>query len=152
VSLSGKLAVAPTSRRVIDPAQPAATRFIGEVDETVLMVDGGFSFNLTGARSFHNLVPVLSVGAGYASGFSGRDAGGYTLSPGFQLNLGAGVKWLLGGSMQVRFDLTDYLVRVAYPESYFEFTSDGTAARSGDGSVYTSNLVLSVGLSHRFFR
>jgi hypothetical protein len=152
VSLTGKVAVAPTTRGVIDPGQPAASRFVGEIDETVLLIDGGFSFSLTGARSFHNFVPVITVAAGYASDLNSRDAGGYTLSPGFQLNLGAGVKWLWGESMQIRVDATNYLVRVAYPSSYFEFASDGTAARVGDGSVYTSNLVLSVGLSHRFFR
>lgn len=152
ISATARTTLVITKRTVIDPTQPAATRVIGETDQGVFMFDAGLGLNLTGNRSFHNLVPVVGVSLGVASDFQQRDLGGYALTPRIMATFGVGIKWLAGESLQLRLDVTDYLVGVAYPSSYLLPASDGTRARTGDESVYTSNLGISAGLSYRFFR
>jgi hypothetical protein len=152
VSLFGRAGIVPTTRSVIDPELPAATRVIGEVEQTILLADAGLSFHPVGARSYRRLVPVFSLGLGISTGLQARDAGGYDLTPRVLLTYGAGIKWLAGETLQLRVDITDHRLGIRYPDSYLIPASDGTSARTGDASVYTSNPTLSLGLSRRFFR
>ena len=152
ISATARTGLVITKRTVIDPSQPAATRVVGETDQGVFLFDVGLGLNLTGNRSFHNFVPVLSVGLGMSSDFQQRDAGDFALTPRLLATFGAGIKWLAGESFQVRLDATDYLLGVSYPTTYMLPASDGTRARQGDESVYTSNLGVSLGISYRFYR
>jgi hypothetical protein len=152
VGLTGGIAMASTERALLDPTRAAGGREVGVVSHGLLLADAGLRFGLTGARSFHNLVPTASISMGVASDLQGRDEFGYALGMRFMFSVGAGVAWLVSPNWQVRADVTNHRFSVKYPVSFMVPSTDGSRAREGDGSRYTSNIALSAGVSYRFFR
>ncbi len=152
VSLTGRAALVASGRTLIDPSLPAGSRVLGEANHMLFLVDAGLGFSLTGGKSFHNLVPGISLGIGLASDLQTPDATGYALGTRFLFSLGGGVKWLVAPNWQVRADVVDNLFAIHYPSNYMEPASDGTRAREGDEKIHTHNVALTLGLSYRFFR
>ena len=52
---------------MIDPARPVSRRVLGIEQRPLTLADVGFSFALTGQKSWHGLVPLVHLGAGLAS-------------------------------------------------------------------------------------
>ena len=152
IGATGRLGLAPTKRAILDPTAPEGSRITGEVNSSLVLLDAGFTIGLTGRRTFHNLAPYFGVGLGFATDLELADAHGYDLGPRFMFTLGAGMKWLFGSTWQVRLDATDHIFRVSYPSSYFLSDPGEMPVRIGDESVSTHNLIVTVGLSYRFFR
>jgi hypothetical protein len=61
-----RLARVNSERNVINPLEPRATRNLGVQSWPIYLTDLGFSLNLTGQRSWHGVVPVISGGIGLA--------------------------------------------------------------------------------------
>lgn len=144
-----------SERNVIDPTKAAAQRSLGTKSVGLYLADVGLALNLTGQKSLHRLVPVLKSGVGIATDFQSADAGGYRFGTTFAFVFGAGVKWLPGGSFQLRADVTDHLYQIQYPNSYYlQPTGGGTPyLPSGQArSMYKHNAALTVGASYLFFR
>ena len=74
VQFVARLARVNSERHVINPLEPRATRDLGVQSWPVYLTDLGFSLNLTGQRSWHGIVPVVSGGIGIASDLDKQDA------------------------------------------------------------------------------
>jgi len=144
-----------SERTILDPVNPPATRMIGEPKVDLVMADVGLSMNLTGQKSWHGFVPVVSGGLGVVSDLDEADVGGFRLGTPFAVSLGAGLRWLSGGNLQLRADVTDHLYQVKYPDSYFvapSATPEPVLAPTDKQNVWKHNIALTLGASYLFFR
>ncbi len=146
-----------SDRTVIDPTKPDSTRTLGTRDWPIYLSDVGISINLTGQKSFWQLVPVINGGIGVATDFGkGGDPGGFSFGTPFAFNFGGGVRWVGGNRLQLRLDIADYLYQVEYPDSYFVppvgQTDGAVLSRSASKNEYTQNAVLTLGASYLFSR
>ena len=149
-----RYSMAPSERRLLDPAKPAATRLIGTPSVTTHVADLGLDIALTGQKTWHRLIPSLGFGAGVASDFAAADTGLYKFGTRFSFSYGPGVRYLARNGFQVRFDATNYIWQYQYPDKYFVKTSDTTSVLSDTRarSVWRGNWGLSTGLSIPLFR
>lgn len=149
------LAGVRTDRTVLDPAKGPDARVLGVQDVNLLLADVGLTANLTGQKSWHGLVPLVSGGLGIASDITSRDPGGFRLGTPFALSLGGGVKWVSRGRIGVRAEFTDHMFQVRYPNSYFQPPAAGVPAvldPRAKQNVWTHNTALTLGLAYRFGR
>ncbi len=156
-TFTARLARVWSERTVIDPTRPDSTRSLGKRDWPIYLSDVGISINLTGQKSFWQLVPVVNGGIGVASDFSkGGDPGGYSFGTPFAFTFGGGLKWVGSGRLQLRLDISDYLYQLEYPDSYFTpptgETTGAVLARSASKNEYTHNAVITLGASYLFSR
>lgn len=155
VSLEAKVGAAPTSRRILNPAKSAATRYIGDQDSQLMNADIGLAFNLTGQKSFHRIVPVFTSGVGFVTDFHGiPDDGGYRFGTRFSMNWGLGVRYHSTGRWEPRVDFTNYIWQLQYPPDYLVKPADGSQAiiTNGKKSRWMGNHLWSLGLSYQLFR
>lgn len=153
-SFTARLATAVSDRTVIDPARPVARRTLGVEQRPLTFLDVGFSFALTGQKSYHGIVPLVHTGAGLATNFAGTDPGGFSLGTRFALTYGAGIRWVPTGRLAFRADASNYAYQIRYPDRYFQPAIDSTsvlpAARSK--SKWLNNTAVTLGASYQFFR
>jgi hypothetical protein len=152
--LVGRLARASSSRTVLDPNQPAATRDLGTTSQAIYLADVGITLNLTGQKSYRHFVPTAGFGLGIASGNRSPDASGYKFGSPFSINGSVGLRFVPGGNISVRAELTDYMFQLHYPNSFFVAPSGVTpilAANAGDNQ-WTHNLAVTFGVSYVFAR
>jgi hypothetical protein len=161
--LTAELSRVGSQRRVLDPEQPescppnpaADCKLVDTFRWPVYFADAGVSLDLTGARSFHHLVPDVRAGIGLASDFHTKaDVGDFAFGTRFAINWGAGIRWVPGGPYQVRLDLSNHFYSVRYPETYYRPASDNTQvlAPRQKKSVWLNNPALSIGFSYLFSR
>lgn len=154
VSFSTDLSRTFSKRDVIDPTQPRATRNQGAVSSPVYSLDLAAVLSLTGRKSWHHIVPQIRAGIGLM-GSEGRDAtSGYAFGTPFAFSFGGGLKFVPGGRMQIRADVTNRLFKLRYPESFYRPSTDNTAVLSAGTprSSYTNHTALTVGVSYPFAR
>jgi hypothetical protein len=155
---TARVAYARSERTVLDPLEPAATRVVLPAARVPLLLgEVGLALSLTGFKSWNRLIPEVSGGAGFVTDFrTNGDVGGFSFGTRFALSLGAGIRWVPGGRFQLRGDLTDNLYRIAYPVSYYQAASDGTAIfepeRRQPRAVWTHNPTITLGVSYLFWR
>ncbi|HEY3746187.1 MAG TPA: hypothetical protein VGL17_08105 [Gemmatimonadaceae bacterium] len=150
-----RLARVNSQRNVIDASAPAATRQLGVQSWPVYLFDAGLSLNLTGQRSFHGVVPVITAGGGLVSDLDKSiDADPFNLGTNFAFSFGAGLRMVPGGRFQIRADAGTYLYQIKYPTLYYVTASDGTAVLPSDQakSFWKRNGALSLGVSYLLFR
>ncbi len=155
IALTARVAAAPSSRRLLDPTKPAASRHIGNQAAEIFAGDLGLEWNLTGQKSFHRLVPVIDGGVGLVTDFHGiPDAGGYRFGTRFMFTWGAGVRYHTQGRWEPRFDFTNYIWQLQYPPSYATTLSDGSPGivSSAKKGMWMGNHLFSVGLSYQLSR
>lgn len=155
-AFSVRLMRAWTERTVLDPEKPQATRDLGTRAWPIYEGDVGLTINLTGQKSWHQLVPVINGGIGLATDANkGGDPAGFSIGTPFALSFGGGVRWVPGGSFQLRADFVNFLYHVDYPNVYFGSASSTVTpilpASSGQGE-WLNNRVLTIGASYLFFR
>jgi hypothetical protein len=137
-------------RTIIDPASLAGDRDAVAESWPLYALDASAAMALTGAKSWHHLVPMVSGGLGLVSDFKPRDAGGFKFGTRFAVVLGAGVRWVPGGRYQVRADITDRWYSVKYPDTYYLAPVGGTAVLSGtdEPSRWLHNPAFTLGLTY----
>jgi len=152
--LTGEVARIGSSRTVLDPAKPASTRNLGEHSWPLWSADFGLGMSLTGARSWHNLVPMVKAGVGFMSDFKSADVGGFKYGTRFALTWGAAMRFVPGGRYQLRADFSNRLTSIRYPDVYFRPATGLTAILAGkkDQSVWRNNPSISIGISYLFSR
>jgi hypothetical protein len=153
--LTTRMAGAALNRRIIDPTQPIEERFVGEETVPLLFTDVGFSFSLTGFKTWRHLVPNIATGVGTTADLRGRtDVAKFRFGAPFTFTYGAGVKWVPGGKWQVRADWSNYLLRIHYPQSYYLRTGSDDPVRlpNEPRSLWRRNVAYQVGLSYLFHR
>lgn len=157
-----RLARVSSERRIVDASAADSTaRVRGTSPRGLYLADVGISLNLTGQKSWHGLIPVLSGGLGVAADTDGdADAQtdstqrGYKFGTPFAISFGGGVRWVPGGRFQLRADVTDYFYQVKYPASFFT-APPGLTPVLGPGvkqNQWKNNLALTLGASYLFFR
>jgi hypothetical protein len=154
VALVARFGSAPTSRRILRPLNPAASRYVGDQNSQLLTADLGIALNITGQKSWHRMVPVVSGGVGVASDFRGTpDVGGYRFGTRFMFTYGLGVRYHTDGRWEPRVDFTNYIWQLQYPPEYREKPSDGGKPLvSGGKAPWMGNHLWSLGLAYHLFR
>lgn len=152
--LTGEVARIASSRTVLDPAKPASTRNLGERSWPLWSADFGLGMSLTGARSWHKLVPEVKAGVGFMSDFKSADVGDFKYGTRFALTWGAALRYVPGGRYQLRADFSNRLTSIRYPDVYFRPPTSGlTPILTGkDQSVWRNNPSLTIGISYLFSR
>jgi hypothetical protein len=143
-----------SKRTVLDPNKPAATRNLGERSWPLYAADFGLGLSLTGAKSWHQIVPEVRAALGFVSDFRRPDVGGFRYGTRFALTWGAGLRYVPGGNFQLRADFTNRLVSISYPDAYFRAPSGGGPAilTGKDNSVWRNNPSFTLGFSYLFSR
>lgn len=155
IELYARVATAPSSRRLLNPNLPAATRHIGDQKNELFVGDLGLEWNLTGQKSWHRIVPVINGGVGMVSDFHGfPDAGGYRFGSKFMFTWGAGVRYHTDGRWEPRFDFSNYVWQLQYPATYAATLGDGSPGivSSTKKGTWMGNHLFSLGLSYQLFR
>jgi hypothetical protein len=160
INLAGPLALSAdltrlfSERNVLDPAKPLATRNQGTESAPVYAADVALALDLTGRKSWHHLVPQLRGGLGVVSSSAKDDSSGFSFGTPFAFTFGGGLKFVPGGRVQLRADVTDRVFKLSYPDSYYRKASDNTSVLSDPTprSFYTHHTALTVGVSYLFGR
>ena len=122
----------PSERNLLLPSKPRTTRVLSVEDTKTHLVDVGFTIALPGRKTWHRLVPAISVGAGLGSDFAKTDTGGYAFGTKFAFTGGFNVKYMFRNNVAIRADATNYLWRNSYPDSYYVVASDTTRVLNPD--------------------
>lgn len=119
--LAISLAWTGTDRFVVDPTKPEDERTTGPVGQSVVLLDAGFLFLLTGEKTWRRMAPYLgvSLGLAFAEG-TPQDTSGYEFGTRFTLQPSFGVRYYVGSSAYLRLEARDVLWQLRYPLSYFE--------------------------------
>jgi hypothetical protein len=144
-----------TERRVIDPTRSADTRFLETRDVSLGFGELGLAFSLTGAKSWHKIVPTLNGGIGLVSDFRGVDPGGFKHGTTFAVSYGLGFRYVPPTSrLSFRADIGSYMYSLEYPVSYFTPAGDGTSVLTQvtKRSQWRNNWTLTLGLSYYLFK
>lgn len=111
---------ADLQRRLVRPEATPETRFIGEADQSVYMLEGGLDFVLTGRKTWHGLAPFISASMGAAFGTAvPQDSTLFTFETKFQIGPSIGVKIHPSRRIHLRLQVRDTLWRLSYPSTFF---------------------------------
>ena len=155
LALSSDLSRTFSQRTVLDPSRPATTRTLGVKNAAVYTADLALALNLTGRKSWHNLVPQVRGGVGLVRSDAADDSSGFSFGTPFAFSVGGGLKFVPAkGRLQVRADVTDRIFKLTYPATYYQFASDKTAVLPATtaNKFYTHHTALTVGVSYLFAR
>lgn len=143
-----------SERFPVDPTSATAPQ-LGRRSVSLTLADINLALNLTGQKSWHNLVPVINLGAGIVSCGCTVEDDPYKFGTPFAFSLGGGIRYVPGGRFQLRVDVNDYLYQLKYPSEYFvapSTTTQPVAPADQAKSFWKNNLGLTVGASYLFFR
>jgi hypothetical protein len=152
-----------SQRRVLDPDLPGTCTGVPAGDCKLIdtfrwplyFIDGGLALSLTGARSFYHLMPEIKLGAGAATDFHTQpDVGDFAFGTRFAFNWGAGIRWVPGGALQVRADLSNHLYAIKYPRTYYVAAPDQSVIFTNKQSqtAWLNNPSFTLGFSYLFPR
>jgi hypothetical protein len=154
----------PSERDVIDPqADDESERTVGTTDMNLLLLAGRLKLQLTGARTWHRLVPFVYGGLGVAFDVSStpscfaepshpncqvpaRDR--FDFGTSFLGQIGLGVIWLPGETLGLRMTFEDSIWKLNTPDGFYDETS--TVFPTPSSSDWTNNLQLTAGLYYWF--
>jgi hypothetical protein len=160
-NLTASVSRVSSERDVLDPEASATCtskpncKLVGTFRWPLYFFDAGLAMSLTGARSFYRVVPDIKAGVGLISDFHTKsDIGDFGIGTRFAFNWGAGFRWLPGGSYQFRFDFTNHLYSIRYPELYEIPAPDNTTilADGQNRTVWLNNPSITIGFSYLFSR
>lgn len=145
----------PTTRAVLDTVVvDSAFTKVGEADIGLAIAQASFRFNLTGQRTWHNLLPFLLLGVGAAVEVEDDDAADADIAPVARTNfgttfagqLGAGIEWLPVERIAIRADVRNLLWQLKTPEGLLRFD----LGRTVPTEEWAGNLTTSIGISVHF--
>lgn len=151
--LIGEITRSSSETTILNPFVSGAAREVSTTNRPLYAANVGLGLSLTGAKSWHHIVPELTSGLGLISDFRSKpDTGGFKFGTRFALNWGGGIRWVPGGSWQVRGDITNKLYTISYPEAFYVAPNGGTAvvASTQARSFWTNNPAFTLGISRLF--
>lgn len=153
-SLYARYLLAPSTRDVLIPGNPANTRLLGTQSANTHLVDLGFDISLTGKKTWHHLMPSLNMGAGLVGEWAAADTGSYRFGTKFAFSYGGSIRFLPNRGPQIRLDLSHFLWQYQYPDRYFIKASDTTSVLTNtkQRSAWRNNLGASIGVSIPIFK
>jgi hypothetical protein len=153
--LMGRWSHVSSDRFAIDPTKTGPAKQLGKKKVPLDLFDINLTLNLTGQKSYHHIVPILNFGAGVATCGCTIDPDPYSFGTPFAFSFGGGLRYVPGGRLQLRLDLTDYLYQLKYPTQYYQIPTGGTESAvspSQSRSFWKNNRALTLGASVLFFR
>jgi hypothetical protein len=145
------LARVSSTRTVLNPSQTGTGRVVGSTSLPLYLSDVGITLDLTGRKSYHRLVPIVGFGLGVASDLGEKpDVGGFKVGTPFALTFGTGLRYVPGGKVAMRLEVSDYMYQIKYPSAYFTAPTGGVSIlpqTSGTGQ-WLHNAVLTLGISY----
>ena len=153
VELSAHVARAFSDRLVLSPADTGAARNRGTFSVPLYLADVGLTFNLTGEKSWHHLVPIFGFGGGLVSdGGTQKDIGDFGIGTTFAITFGTGIRYVPGGSWSARLEIADYMYQAQYPNTYFAAPVGGTSIlpAASPQNQWLHNGVFTLGVSYMF--
>ena len=152
--LIGEVARIQSDRNVLNPFLASGKgRELGNRSQPLYSADIGLGIGLTGAKSWHHIVPEVTGGLGLMSDFrTSPDTGGYKFGTRFALNWGGGIRVVPGGRWQVRFDVKNRMYTIGYPEAFYVAPAGGTAVvpTTQTKSFWLNNPAFTLGISRLF--
>jgi hypothetical protein len=151
--LLAEVARISSERNVINPFVTGKARELGNRSQPLYTADVGLGIGLTGAKSWHHIVPELTGGLGLISDFrTTADTGGYTFGTRFALNWGGGIRVVPGGKWAFRADVKNRLYTIGYPEAFYVAPAGGTAVvpTTQSKSFWLNNPAFTLGISRLF--
>ncbi len=152
-----------SERDITDPSPDSPPEVIGTVDQNIVLLALRLQFNLTGARTWHNLIPHLLVGIGLAFDASSQpsclvvstnpecqlDADErFAFDSHFMGQFGLGSIWLLSERLGVRGTIHDNFWRLTTPPAFLDpERNQDPAPREKE---WTNNIQISLGVSYWF--
>jgi hypothetical protein len=143
-----------TEHDVTVPTLPPSIRDIGTKSTQLNLVDFGLALNLVGERTWHRIIPVINVDVGVATDLgAARDSARFRFGTQIMMSAGAGIRWVPGGPVQMRLDVTDYFYATRYPSS-FRATTGGSPVIPANAALtaWRQNFAPTLGLSLTAFR
>lgn len=136
------------TRDILQPGQPLANRSRRSVSDALNFFDAAFTLLLTGSKSWHSIVPSVTIGAGLVNGGGITDSSGFKFSNKFAPNVGFGVKYARDRSRwTLRADVTNRIYNVKYPESFRDTTLGvPRIVAPGTNGGWTRNTMVTLGL------
>ena len=144
-----------SERYAIDPTKTGAAAQLGRRSVGLNLIDVNVAVNLTGQKSWHSLVPVVTLGAGVATCACSVELDPYKFGTPFAFSFGGGLRYVPGGRFQLRVDVNDYLYQLKYPSAYFVAPAAGAppaAPAKQAKSFWKNNPAITLGASYLFFR
>ncbi|MEN9509913.1 MAG: hypothetical protein RLZZ621_2476 [Gemmatimonadota bacterium] len=153
-SLFVRYLAAPSTRNVLNPTAPKATRVFATPNVTTHLLDGGLDIALTGRKTWHQLLPSLNGGVGVVTDFAKADTGAYQFGTNFAFSYGFSLRYLARRGPQLRLDLTNFIWQYQYPDRYFVKASDTTSVLTDtrNRSSWRGNWGVSAGVAIPIFR
>lgn len=151
--LIGEAARISSDRNLVNPFKAGVGRNSGTESRPLYTADFDLGLSLTGAKSWHHLVPEVSGGVGAISDFRTQpDTGGFRFGTRFAFNFGGGLRWVPGGRWQLRADIKDRLYSLAYPEAFYVAPAGGAAVvpPTQAKSFWMNNPAITFGISRLF--
>jgi hypothetical protein len=143
-----------SDRTEIDPTQPVASRVLNTIPAALTIADVGFGINLTGDRSFHQVMPSINAGVGVVSDLGApHDIGRYRFGTSLAVTYGGGIRWVPGGRLSLRANIDSYLYQHDYPKSYRTVAIDGTSVLPATHTLiaWRANGLFTLGASYALF-
>jgi len=153
VSFTAGVAYGQTTRFIVFPYDSAAKRTKGPFDSHVVLTDLGLQLSLTGAKTFHGLMPYLGGSLGLAFGHDLRaDTSGYRFGSKLTIAPGVGVRWYPARRISVQADARAVFWKLSYPITYKDLAADGSRVRmvAASESEWTTHSWLSLGVGWTF--
>ncbi|HEY9228904.1 MAG TPA: hypothetical protein VIP11_19790 [Gemmatimonadaceae bacterium] len=156
-NLTAEISRIQSDRQLINPFVVGPGRDIGTTSRPLYSANLGLALNVTGAKSWHNIVPEVAAGLGVISDLRSKaDSGGFKFGTRFAINWGGGIRWVpTGGRWQVRGDITNRLYTISYPEAFYLVPTGAPAgsavlAPQQARSFWTNNPAFTLGISRLF--
>jgi hypothetical protein len=119
VQINAGIIYGDLERLLLDPRKPVGERSTGPVPNSVLWIDTGVQFNLTGNKTWHGLAPYTGVMSGLAFVESApEDPGLFKMGTTFVLSPMIGTRYFLGRSVHLLAEARFQFWQVKYPTTY----------------------------------
>jgi hypothetical protein len=145
-----------SSTRAVQDTVPADTTrmTVGDVDFRGLTASVALRFDVTGARTWHGLLPYILFGGGFTTDMAAESDIETALPADVRFKygsrftgvIGGGVEWLSASQVGVRFDVRNLLWKLKAPGAFLF----GDRALALPSSQWTQNVAFTAGLTLRF--
>ena len=153
-----------SERDVINPRSDSGVVVLGTTPQDLVLISARLHMNLTGARTWHNLIPYFYGGIGFAIDVTGEPGAiclnapqedircqvspedRYNFKSSFLVQFGFGTVWLPFERWGLRFQLQDNLWRIRTPDGWFD--PDLELDPFPPDVDWTNNIQVSVGLHY----
>lgn len=137
------------SRDILQPGLPLTNRIGATVSQPLYMLDAAFTLLLTGAKSWHSVLPMFTAGVGLVTDNKAiTDSSQFKFGTRFAPLVGLGAKYApIRSRWTVRADLTNRFYSVPYPQTFRDSTPGVPRVVGGNiKSKWTRNSMLTLGL------